>query len=55
MSLIYRGQTAQASATADTVDTGMTGTFLGRPFPIRMAQQPAQRTDKKLQFRGAGY
>ena len=55
MSLIYRGQTAQPSTTADTIDTGMTGTFLGRPFPIRTSQKPAQRTDKKLQFRGAAY
>ena len=55
MALIYRGQTAQPSATADTVETGMTGTFLGRSFPIRTSQQPAQRTAKTLQFRGAAY
>lgn len=55
MALIYRGQTAQPSATANTVDTGMTGTFLGRSFPIRKGQQPAQRTAKLLQFRGTAY
>lgn len=55
MPLIYRGQIAQPSATANTVDTGMTGKFLGRSFPIRQAQQPAQRTAKMLQFRGAAY
>ena len=55
MSLIYRGQTAQPSATADTVETGMTGTFLGRSFPIRTSRQPVQRTAKLLQFRGNAY
>ncbi len=55
MALIYRGQTAQPSATANTVDTGMTGTFLGRSFPIRTSQQPAQRTTQLLQFRGRAY
>ena len=55
MSLIYRGQTAQLSAIANTIETGMTGTFLGRSFPIRKAQQPAQRTVQKLQYRGSTY
>ena len=55
MSLIYRGQTAQPSAIANTVETGMTGTFLGCSFPIRKAQQPAQRTAQKLQYRGSTY
>ena len=55
MSLIYRGQTAQPSATAETTATSMTGKFMGRPFTIRKAQQPAQRTAKLLQFRGAAY
>lgn len=55
MTLIYRGQTAQPSTTANTIETGMTGTFLGRSFPIRMTQQSDQRTAKVLQFRGAIY
>ena len=55
MSLIYRGQTAQPSATANTVETGMTGTFLGRSFSIRNAQQPTQRGTGRLQFRGSTY
>ena len=55
MSLIYRGQTAQPSATANTVETGMIGTFLGRSFPIRIAQQSTQRAANLLQFRGAIY
>ena len=55
MSLIYRGQPAQPSATTNTIDTGRTGTFLGRSYPIRTSQQPAQRTAKRLQFRGNAY
>ena len=55
MALIYRGQTAQPSATVNTVDTGMTGTFLGRSYSIRTSQQPAQRAAKLLQFRGNAY
>ena len=55
MSLIYRGQTAQPSAIAHTVATDKTGTFLGRPYPIRTAQHPAQRTAQHLQYRGARY
>ena len=55
MPLVYRGRTAQPSATVNTVETGMTGTFLGRSFPIRIAQQSAQRTANLLQFRGALY
>ena len=55
MSLIYRGQIAQPSMTTETVDTGLTGKFMGRPFPIRKAPQTTQRTAKKLQYRGATY
>ena len=55
MSLIYRGQTAQPSMTAETTETGMTGQFRGRSFPIRKAQQPAQRQAKTLQYRGTLY
>ena len=55
MSLIYRGQTAQPSMTAETTETGMTGKFMGRSFPIRKAQQPAQRQAKLLQYRGTIY
>ena len=55
MSLIYRGQTAQPSMTTETTETGMTGTFMGRSFPIRKAQQPTQRQTKTLQYRGTLY
>ena len=55
MSLIYRGHTAQSSAIAHTVETGMTGLFLGRPFPIRKSQHPSQRTGQLLQYRGTIY
>ena len=55
MSLIYRGQTAQPSATINTVESGMQGTFLGRSFPIRTTQKTSQSVAAKLQFRGATY
>ncbi|MGK7889090.1 MAG: DUF4278 domain-containing protein [Leptolyngbyaceae cyanobacterium] len=55
MSLIYRGQSAQPSATSETVDTGMTGTFMGRSYVIRKSLQPAKRTAPTLQYRGALY
>lgn len=55
MSLIYRGQIAQESATANTVDTGMKAQFLGRPFSVRKSNQPAQRRSYSLQFMGKMY
>ena len=55
MSLIYRGQAAQPSAIANTVETGMIGTFLGRTFPIRQTQKPARRSPNRLQYRGSIY
>ncbi|MEM9217611.1 MAG: DUF4278 domain-containing protein [Cyanobacteria bacterium P01_F01_bin.150] len=55
MSLIYRGQTAQPSTIAETLETGLIGKFMGRSFPIRQAQQPVRATAKLLQFRGVIY
>ncbi|MGK7887798.1 MAG: DUF4278 domain-containing protein [Leptolyngbyaceae cyanobacterium] len=55
MSLIYRGQSTQPSATSETVETGMTGTFMGRSYAIRKSLQPAQRNTPTLQYRGTLY
>ncbi len=55
MSLIYRGQVAQESATANTVDSGIQAKFLGRPFSVRKSNQPAQRRSYSLQFMGKAY
>ncbi len=52
MSLIYRGQFTQASATAPTMETGMQGTFLGRQFSIRKGQQGNRKVAESLQYRG---
>lgn len=55
MSLIYRGQVAQESSTATTVDTGIQAHFLGRPFNIRQSTAVAQRRSYPLQFMGKTY
>ncbi|MGK7890738.1 MAG: hypothetical protein AB4042_15510 [Leptolyngbyaceae cyanobacterium] len=55
MSLIYRGQVAQESTTADTVDTGIQARFLGRPFNVRKSTVSAPRRSRPLQFMGKMY
>ena len=55
MSLIYRGKAAQPSAVANTVETGMNATFLGRSFPIRAAESNQERAQVRLQYRGVLY
>lgn len=55
MSLIYRGHTAQPSATAKMLETGMKGKFLGRSFPSREGQKSARRAAPYLQHRGVMY
>lgn len=56
MPLIYRGQTAQLSEISTTIDTGMTGTFLGRSFSIRQPQQLTRPVVKEhLRYRGNLY
>ena len=55
MSLIYRGRAAQPSGLAETVDTGLTGKFLGQSFPIKTLNKPANRTYKLMHYRGVNY
>jgi hypothetical protein len=55
MSLIYRGQVAQESATASTVDTGIQARFLGRPFSVRKSTVRVPRRSRPLQFMGQSY
>lgn len=55
MSLVYRGQKAQPSPVANTLETGMKGKFLGQSFPLRSNPRVAQRTKTPLQYRGVVY
>lgn len=55
MSLIYRGHQAQLSSIVNTVETGVKGLFLGRPFSIRSTQSPLSCDKPYLQYRGVIY
>ena len=53
MLLMYRGYTAPPSPTAETVDTGHQGQFLGQSFPLRTHHKKiAERSCPTLQYRG---
>ena len=55
MSLIYRGQNAQLSSSANTVETQRLGKFLGAPFAFRAPQQSVHRSEHPMTYRGVRY
>ena len=55
MALIYRGRIAQPSGMAQTIETGVIGTFLGQSFPIKSIHKPANRVSKLMHYRGVAY
>ena len=55
MSLIYYGQTAQLSSTANTVETHRLGKFLGVPFAFRAPEQLVHPSEHPMQYRGVAY
>ena len=55
MSLIYRGQKAQASDVVNTIDIARQGKFLGASFTFRAPQQSIRYTEKSMQYRGVIY
>ncbi|NET09758.1 MAG: DUF4278 domain-containing protein [Merismopedia sp. SIO2A8] len=55
MLLTYRGQKAKPSNVANTIKTGVDGTFRGQHFPIRSIQTPIHCDKTYLQYRGVIY